>query len=130
MISCIISKFISTLCYLDPREGRLGYKAFQTAHYGYPQACARDCLSYPGTKCMSFNYDFAPGGLCELLEAIEGHYKLYQVYCDHIHVIKHRHCFLFTCRRFNISKFYLPFICCTIKVQNLADSTFYIVSKL
>lgn len=35
--------------------------------------CARHCMNFPETKCLSINYDFGTGGHCELVEAIEGH---------------------------------------------------------
>ncbi|KAK3612537.1 hypothetical protein CHS0354_024514 [Potamilus streckersoni] len=41
--------------------------------------CARKCMDFPETKCMSFNFDYGPSGTCELLEAIEGlDYKIFQ----------------------------------------------------
>ncbi|KAK3612515.1 hypothetical protein CHS0354_024486 [Potamilus streckersoni] len=40
--------------------------------------CARKCMDLPETKCMSFNFDYGPSGICELLEAIEGlDYKIF-----------------------------------------------------
>ncbi|XP_077992165.1 uncharacterized protein LOC144446291 [Glandiceps talaboti] len=55
------------------RLGRLKSVTHHTAHYLYPQNCAKDCLALPPTKCLSFNYDYGDSGLCELLEEIEGH---------------------------------------------------------
>ncbi|CAH1802777.1 unnamed protein product [Owenia fusiformis] len=37
-----------------------------------PRGCAKECMQYSSGKCTSFNYDFGPSGICELLEFVEG----------------------------------------------------------
>ncbi|CAC5409208.1 unnamed protein product [Mytilus coruscus] len=54
--------------------GRLvGPKSAPDTIKSTPGDCARACADLPPTKCMSFNYDFGKG-VCELMEAIEGHH--------------------------------------------------------
>ena len=54
--------------------GRLiGPKSAPDTKQNSPGDCARACADLPRTKCMSFNYDFGKG-ICELMEAIEGHH--------------------------------------------------------
>ncbi|XP_076076023.1 uncharacterized protein LOC143046845 [Mytilus galloprovincialis] len=55
-------------------SGRLvGPKSAPDSIKSSPGDCARACADLPQTKCMSFNYDFDKG-VCELMEAIEGHH--------------------------------------------------------
>ncbi|KAL5015119.1 hypothetical protein ScPMuIL_009389 [Solemya velum] len=55
------------------RGGRLIGAVFYTeSGVVSPGDCAQKCLNYGEKKCLSFNYDFSPDTICELLEAIEG----------------------------------------------------------
>ncbi|KAL5014713.1 hypothetical protein ScPMuIL_008983 [Solemya velum] len=55
------------------RGGRLIGAVFYTeSGVVTPGDCAQKCLNYGEKKCLSFNYDFSPDTICELLEAIEG----------------------------------------------------------
>ncbi|VDI79784.1 Hypothetical predicted protein [Mytilus galloprovincialis] len=51
----------------------IGPKSAPDTKQNSPGDCARACADLPRTKCMSFNYDFGKG-VCELMEAIEGHH--------------------------------------------------------
>ena len=53
--------------------GRLVATPLKTVKYQYAEACARDCLSYPATVCLAYNYDYGSDGVCQLLREIEGH---------------------------------------------------------
>ena len=69
----IMKYFINMLCTAEPIYRRLVATPLERKRYETAEACARDCLNYPATVCVSFNYDYGKGGSCELLSNIEGH---------------------------------------------------------
>ncbi|XP_067658325.1 uncharacterized protein [Haliotis asinina] len=57
------------------KSGRLiGPVISTTTGLQHAGLCARLCLLFPPTKCLSMNFDYSSSGTCELLEAIEGHH--------------------------------------------------------
>ncbi|VDI67222.1 Hypothetical predicted protein [Mytilus galloprovincialis] len=60
--------------FTSQRRGKLvGPKVGEDSFQHSPGDCARACADLPPTKCMSFNYN-SGNGMCELVEAIEGHH--------------------------------------------------------
>ncbi|XP_063408925.1 uncharacterized protein LOC134692405 [Mytilus trossulus] len=60
--------------FTSQRRGKLvGPKVGKDSFQHSPGDCARLCADLPPTKCMSFNYN-SGNGMCELVEAIEGHH--------------------------------------------------------
>ncbi|XP_048250793.1 uncharacterized protein LOC124111176 [Haliotis rufescens] len=56
------------------KDGRLTGPVIATfTGMNHAGKCAKECMKYLETKCLSFNYDYGVSGECELLEAIEGH---------------------------------------------------------
>ncbi|CAH1258771.1 JAG1 [Branchiostoma lanceolatum] len=57
--------------FAEGKKGRLNSRPHQTNRFVIPEDCAKLCLTFPTTKCLSFNYDYGSTGTCEILEELE-----------------------------------------------------------
>nr|XP_006820036.1 PREDICTED: uncharacterized protein LOC102804939 [Saccoglossus kowalevskii] len=64
--------------FTHPQDGRLNAEPFETITVRYDYLCGEECLSYPATKCLSFNYDYGDNEICELLQDIQGEYDIHK----------------------------------------------------